>query len=182
MITLNLDRRPQSCVVSDDSEENNNYHTLFDQLECIVKWFRQEDGYGFLQSGEVDTDIFIHSSKLDPVQAPTLMPGDIIICKIVRGLRGPQVDEVYSYTAAAREEEVQYLDGIVKWFNTKSDFGFVKSLNDPSMGDIFLSGKKARSLGINISDLKSNQKVLFTYKVDPRRNLVVDQLLILQGE
>ena len=167
VITLNLDR--QAASLEDDAV------VIADNLTCVVKWFRQEDGYGFLQSPEIDQDIFIHSSKLDPVEAPTLIANDVLVCRVVRGMRGPQVDEVYEYLPFSRNATSKYKEGIIKWFNVESDFGFIK---EDGSRDVFLPGKKVRKLGIDIKNLKPNQKVSFTSKVDTRGNRVVDELLI----
>jgi len=162
------------------TEVNQDINIVESRIRCVVKWFRTEDGYGFLQAPGIQGDIFIHSCKLNPINAPALMPLDVLECKIVKGLRGPQVEEVYTYEPGPKESG--YLHGIIKWFNSKSDFGFVtligKDAEDLQEGtDVFLPGKRIRSLGFDKNDLKTNQRVIFTIKLDSRGNKVVDKLM-----
>ncbi|MEY4347816.1 MAG: hypothetical protein RIS43_235 [Actinomycetota bacterium] len=53
-----------------------------------VKWFKVEQGFGFIQSDEGD-DVFVHASAL-PEGTAALKPGQRVEFGIAEGKRGPQ--------------------------------------------------------------------------------------------
>jgi cold shock CspA family protein len=115
MHALNLDFVSQETIV------------LVSESRCTIKWYKKEDGYGFVNHSSIDHDIFLHESKIDREFLPNIKAGQIIICTIVRGLRGPQVNKIFEYDVP-HANIICY--GALKWFNLKQSFGFV-SINDP---------------------------------------------------
>lgn len=53
-----------------------------------VKWFKVDQGFGFIQSDEGD-DVFVHASAL-PEGTAALKPGQRVEFGIAEGKRGPQ--------------------------------------------------------------------------------------------
>jgi cold shock CspA family protein len=159
-------------------------------LKCQLKWFKFPDGYGFVQIVEnpgltwisEEDDVFIHSSKCELSQLSKLKPGDFLYCKIVKGVRGPQVEEVYGYTPIP--EQVTMIKGVVKWFNQQKNFGFLTGIDDSDPvangRDVFLAGARLQQLSIESTELHMNRQVLFSYKLDQTKDrLIVSNLELL---
>lgn len=151
---------------------------IVDNCVCHVKWFRQEEGYGFLNNTEIEGDIFIHSSRLDPVKGTDLSAGDELVCKIVHGLRGPQVDFVYSHKHNANSANSIYR-GIVKFFDRKRDYGFIEGIPDSENKDIYIKGSYARSLGVDTRKLIAQASVRFTFTVNSRKQNVACEVHVV---
>jgi cold shock CspA family protein len=164
-------------VINDEelADMRLNNQAVYKKIKCFVKWFKQEDGYGFLKSKSLNKEIFIHSSVLDPTSVNNMMPGDLLVCTVIQGMRGPQVDKVHSYTPQQLDQE-ELITGSIKWFNIKSDFGFIKGTKESGDRDIFLSGKKVRSVGFKPEQITPNQVVMFTFKSDISDNFIVNKL------
>lgn len=177
-------------ILDDDEEDilnlGNTDENVHKKIECFVKWFRQEDGFGFLKSRALNKEIFIHNSVLDPTTVTSMAPGDMLVCDVIQGMRGPQVDMVYSYTPQSQttqaQEQDEYFEGNIKWFNVKSDFGFVKGIEESGNRDIFLPGNKLRSIGVKTDKIYPNQPVTFSFKMAFKDNYVVNKLKINSEE
>ena len=158
-------------------------------LKCQLKWFKFPDGYGFVQIVEnpgltwisEEDDVFIHSSKCEINQIAKLKPGDFLYCKIIKGVRGPQVEEVYGYTPV--QEQNTMIKGVVKWFNQQKNFGFLTGTDesDPVANgrDVFLAGARVKQLSIDTVELHMNRRVMFSYKVDQVKDRLIVQNLDL---
>lgn len=197
--TLDLDKYNMSTgsLMIDNPVKDTRSANDFFILHCEVKWFKMSEGYGFVRIADnVDLtwltendDIFIHASKCDIDKIGNIKAGDTMRCKVVHGVRGPQVDEIYEYTSIVVEERaVSYINGFIKWFDQQKGFGFVVSSDNDQgqpnhgtqMRDVFLAGARVRQLGIDYTELRTNTRVAFTYKVDVKGQLLVDQLKVVE--
>jgi len=59
-----------------------------------VKWFSAEKGYGFIERGENEEDVFVHFSAIMDQGFKTLDEGVQVEFEIVDGDRGPQAANV----------------------------------------------------------------------------------------
>ena len=76
---------------SSSTETQNEYGK---RIEASVKWYRAEQGYGFLVAEDGQGDIFLHFSALGKGGYWKVDPGDRLVCEIDRGPRGRQVVQV----------------------------------------------------------------------------------------
>jgi cold shock protein len=60
----------------------------------IVKWFRDEKGYGFITPDAGSEDLFVHHSAIDMVGFKTLKEGQKVSFDAVRGPKGMQASNV----------------------------------------------------------------------------------------
>ena len=59
-----------------------------------VKWFSAEKGYGFIERGDEQEDVFVHFSAILDDGFKTLEEGEEVQFEIVDGDRGPQAANV----------------------------------------------------------------------------------------
>ncbi|HMD66237.1 MAG TPA: cold-shock protein [Stellaceae bacterium] len=112
-------------------------------VRAVVKWFKPERGFGFVELSDGSGDAFLHATVLERNGIAAVQPGETLEVRVAPGQKGPQVTEVLSvdsstaapamarrstYPAANRPpsetssvEEV----GTVKWFNAQKGFGFI---------------------------------------------------------
>ena len=62
-------------------------------MKGIVKWFNNEKGYGFIESGNL-ADIFVHYSVIKKDGYKTLNEGDKVLFKLIETPKGLQAQEV----------------------------------------------------------------------------------------
>lgn len=128
-------------------------------------------------SEDINTEIFVHLSKANSNQLFTetnIKEGDILICRIVRSTRGVQITETYEYFSMQKPiSDIIVCNALIKWFNEKEDFGFLKVDLPNFKQDIFLPGKKIRETGIDVSELLEQKKVLCSFVVDNGKGVVM---------
>ena len=65
-----------------------------------VKWFSDEKGYGFIEQGEGDPDVFVHFSAIQGDGFRSLNEGDEVEFEVEQGQKGLQAASVTVTNAA----------------------------------------------------------------------------------
>jgi cold shock protein len=144
-------------------------------VRAVVKWFKPERGFGFVELADGSGDAFLHASVLERNGVVAVQPGETLEVRISPGQKGPQVTEVLSvdsstatppqarrspfpggagrppYEGAAVEET-----GTVKWFNAQKGFGFI--VREGGGKDAFVHASVLERSGIQT--LNEGQRVL----------------------
>ena len=144
-------------------------------VRAVVKWFKPERGFGFVELSDGSGDAFLHASVLDRNGVSAVQAGETLEVRVAPGQKGPQVTEVISvdsstatpagarrspYPAASRgpalsEDTVQEA-GTVKWYNAQKGFGFI--VRDDGGKDAFVHASVLERSGIDT--LNEGQRVL----------------------
>jgi len=144
-------------------------------MRAVVKWFKPERGFGFVELSDGSGDAFLHASVLDRNGVGGLQGGETLEVRVAPGQKGPQVTEILSvdsstatppgtrrssYPSAGRapalsEATVQEA-GTVKWFNAQKGFGFI--VRDDGGKDAFVHASVLDRSGIDT--LNEGQRVL----------------------
>jgi len=142
-------------------------------VQAVVKWFKTEKGFGFVELSDGSGDAFLHASVLGRLGVTAVQPGETLEVRVAQGQRGPQVTEVLnvdSSTAAPprprtggfRPAERSPLEptsqetGTVKWYNTTKGFGFI--VRDNGGKDVFVHASALQRAGLN--GLDEGQRVV----------------------
>jgi len=59
-----------------------------------VKWFNDAKGYGFIELGDGQKDVFVHFSAIQAEGYRSLSEGQLVEFDIVDGVKGPQATGV----------------------------------------------------------------------------------------
>jgi len=144
-------------------------------VRAVVKWFKPERGFGFVELTDGSGDAFLHATVLERNGIAAVQAGETLEVRVAPGQKGPQVTEVLSvdsstavpamarrpaYPAANRPspemtaavEEV----GTVKWFNAQKGFGFI--VREGGGKDAFVHASVLERSGIGA--LSEGQRVL----------------------
>ena len=70
-----------------------------------VKWFSNEKGYGFIDMGDGDEDVFVHYSSIVEEGYRTLRQGERVQFDLFDGERGPQARNVLRLDGAIIEPD-----------------------------------------------------------------------------
>ena len=62
--------------------------------EGTVKWFSNEKGYGFIEQGDGEADVFVHFSAIAGEGYKSLTEGQRVSFEVVQGDKGPQASDV----------------------------------------------------------------------------------------
>ena len=62
--------------------------------EGTVKWFSNEKGYGFIERGNGEADVFVHFSAIDGDGYKSLTEGQRVSFEVVQGDKGLQAANV----------------------------------------------------------------------------------------
>lgn len=146
------------------------------QTKAVVKWFNVTKGFGFVAPADGTPDAFLHISVLNRIGLHEVGEETEILCQIVQGPKGPQVNRIVEvlgggapaprgerdggrhagHRAGYREQgPAVELSGTVKWFKPDKGFGFV--LADDSDKDVFVHKSVLRRSGLH--QLESGQRV-----------------------
>ncbi len=166
-MTVNV-ATPQAAQFSFDAERDSE--EAADAIVVgVVKWFREDKGYGFVEWPGGGADIFLHAKVLRSAGLHAVSSGSTLRVVVELGERGPQVRRVVEADVAtssvpappvrspqARAQRAASdpglaidLTGKVKFFDAIRGFGFVAS--DDFGRDVFvhcsiLGGSKAARL------------------------------------
>ncbi|MDP9286047.1 MAG: cold-shock protein [Actinomycetota bacterium] len=62
--------------------------------EGTVKWFSNEKGYGFIERGNGEADVFVHFSAIEGEGYKSLTEGQRVSFDVVQGDKGLQASNV----------------------------------------------------------------------------------------
>ena len=126
-------------------------------VDAIVKWFKGDKGFGFVELSNGSGDAFLHIGALQSAGYESVPPGAKLKVLVANGVKGQQVTRVLEVdTAGAAERAPQRsfdssrppprrqpdltnaveLQGAVKWFDGAKGFGFIQA-NDGGK-DVFV--------------------------------------------
>lgn len=143
-------------------------------VRAVVKWFKPERGFGFVELSDGSGDAFLHASVLERNGLTAVQAGETLEVRVAPGQKGPQVTEIISVdssTAApapARRsayppvgrapvsEATVEEAGTVKWFNAQKGFGFI--VRDDGGKDAFVHASVLERSGIGM--LNEGQRVV----------------------
>jgi len=111
-------------------------------VQAVVKWFKPERGFGFVELADGSGDAFLHATVLERNGIAAVQPGETLEIRVAPGQKGPQVTEVISvdtstatpaltrrspYPAGGRPMAETAVEeaGTVKWYNAQKGFGFI---------------------------------------------------------
>ena len=63
-------------------------------VQGTVKWFNDSKGYGFIDTGDGQKDVFVHFSAINTTGHKTLKEGQRVSMNIVKGNKGRQAQNV----------------------------------------------------------------------------------------
>ena len=142
-------------------------------VQAVVKWFKSEKGFGFVELSDGSGDAFLHASVLGRLGVMEVQPGETLEVRISQGQRGPQVTEVLNVdgstatptrprTGGFRPSERPALEatssenGTVKWYNATKGFGFI--VRDGGGKDVFVHASALQRAGL--TSLNEGQRVV----------------------
>ena len=116
-------------------------------VDAVVKWFKADKGYGFVELAGGQGDAFLHANALHAAGHDTVPAGAKLRVQVGAGAKGAQVTRVLEVDTAGVVERPQRpsgdglrprrvapdpssavsVTGKVKWFDDAKGFGFVAS-------------------------------------------------------
>ena len=138
-------------------------------VDAVVKWFKADKGFGFVELSNGTGDAFLHINALQSAGYESVPPGAKLKVNVGNGMKGAQVTRVLEVdTSGAAERAPQRpsfgdsprprrvapdpstavtVTGKVKWFDDTKGFGFVQS-NDGGK-DVFVHISVLGSSGLH---------------------------------
>jgi len=142
---------------------------------AVVKWFKSEKGFGFVELSDGSGDAFLHATVLGRSGVQSVQPGDTLEVRVAQGQRGPQITEVLNVDTSTgspaaprpprtgfRPSERPVLEatmqetGTVKWYNSIKGFGFI--VRDGGGKDVFIHASALQRAGL--TSLNEGQRVV----------------------
>ena len=142
----------------------------------VVKWFKAEKGFGFVELADGSGDAFLHATVLGRNGISAVQPGDTLEVRVAQGQRGPQITEVLNVDTStggaprpprpggfrpaggdrAPIGPTVQETGTVKWYNAIKGFGFI--VRDGGGKDVFVHASALQRAGLN--GLDEGQRVV----------------------
>ncbi|MBV9222305.1 MAG: cold shock domain-containing protein [Methylobacteriaceae bacterium] len=116
-------------------------------IDAVVKWFKSDKGFGFVELGNGTGDAFLHINALQAAGHETVPPGSKLKVQVGTGAKGTQVVKVLEVDTSTATEQRPFrsqfgdsprpqrrpidpslaveLSGKVKWFDETKGFGFI---------------------------------------------------------
>jgi CspA family cold shock protein len=144
-------------------------------VDAVVKWFKPDKGYGFVELGNGTGDAFLHIGAVQGAGYEALPPGAKLKVQVTSSVKGQQVARVLEVDLAGAAERAPPpprgggfgggfdgprprraapdpssavpVSGKVKWFDETKGFGFVQS-NDGGK-DVFVHISILAPSGVN---------------------------------
>jgi CspA family cold shock protein len=133
------------------------------QVRAIVKWYKPDKGFGFVELADGSGDAFLHVSVVERSGNSTVTPGATLEVRAGPGPKGQQVTEIISLDSSTalqepprrpRPERPAFASdqaaveeiGTVKWYNAEKGFGFI--VRDSGGKDIFVHATALERTGI----------------------------------
>ena len=81
-------------------------------VQAVVKWFRADRGFGFVEMADGAGDAFLHASVLGRRGVQAVETGETLEVRVAPGQRGPQVTEVLNVdsSTAAPSRPALFMD------------------------------------------------------------------------
>jgi CspA family cold shock protein len=159
---------------------------------AVVKWYKAEKGFGFVELADGSGDAFLHASVLERSGNDSVLPGSRLEIRVAPGQKGRQVTEVISVDSTTalqepprgpRPERPAYVPadqatteefGTVKFYAAEKGFGFIN--RDSGGKDAFIHATALNRAGI--SDLAEGQRVEMTVREGHKGPEVVSLRLV----
>ncbi|HVC55308.1 MAG TPA: cold-shock protein [Stellaceae bacterium] len=145
-------------------------------MSGVVKWFKAEKGFGFVELADGSGDAFLHATVLGRNGISAVQPGDTLEVRVAQGQRGPQITEVLNVDTStggaprpprpggfrpaggdrAPIGPTVQETGTVKWYNAIKGFGFI--VRDGGGKDVFVHASALQRAGLN--GLDEGQRVV----------------------
>ena len=144
-------------------------------VSAVVKWFKSDKGFGFVELADGSGDAFLHATVLGRAGHTAVNPGDTLEVRVAQGQRGPQVTEVLSVDTSTGGAPPPRMGGgfrpsadrgpvgptvqeagTVKWYNATKGFGFI--VRDGGGKDVFVHASALQRAGLG--GLNEGQRVL----------------------